>query len=108
MVSGIGQISISSVTATQSSPVLSQEGMAFFTMMALSSKGNEKVSTLEKMAMMSMLMQQQKKMEITNINMLPTGFGSSYFTFGGSSGYTAQATPSTTTPITGISVDIQA
>lgn len=65
-------VSIKTVSASKSSPAISQEGMAFLTMMALGKKGDDKVSTMERMALMAMLLQKKKKWKyLTYLCFLP-------------------------------------
>lgn len=102
------KVSIKAVSATSSSPAMSEEGMAFLTMMALGKKGDDKVSTMERMALMAMLLQKKEKFEMAEITMLPTGYGSQSFTFSNTSGYTSHATPIAATAAMGMAVDVEA
>lgn len=101
-------VSIKTVSASKSSPAISQEGMAFLTMMALGKKGDDKVSTMERMALMAMLLQKKEKMEISDISMLPSGYGGLNFTYASSSpSYTNKAVSSPTAAAAGTAVDIE-
>ena len=85
-------IAQTSVSASVTSGAAINPNTAFMAMMALGKKGDDKITTMERMALFSMMMQKQQKTDLTIVNSLPAGFGTAAFTFGSAISYTSDAT----------------
>lgn len=103
-------LSVRTITATKSSPAFSKEGMTFLAMMALGKKGDDSVSTMERLALLAMMFQKSEKLEMTDMEMLPQGFGGMNFTYVSAvpQTYTARALSGRAPSPAGLTLDIEA
>ncbi len=79
----------------------------FLALMALGQNNDKKPTTMERMALLSLLTQKQSKTDMAIFTMLPAGFGQASFSTGTTSSYTASASSIDLSPNMGTNIDIE-